>query len=366
MNSNQVIIKGYSPDFKASQINIDDMRKLDSANGPSIPMANITYGPEKKQLLLQTPIMKTPFVFGKGYSGPNGSGDVSQDLCLSFGAAHDTDEKMIGFKNNLKSIEKHIIHHAAVNREKWNLKFKDKPLDVAEERISEIYNCFAKTKDESKYPPMLKIKIPYDKNTKMYKNVVVRDLHTKEQYDFNEIKDRLQGARIKACFRLAAVYNVNSTQIGVSPRMTHFLVEFQVKEGNHEFLSTDDEEETKKKSSDDDLAEDVPVSTAANITKAKKFIDSEDEDYEAIPKKKLPSPKKDDDSDNTDNEEIKPAEPEDSDNDTDDEDTKSTKKTTQKKKPEPEIEDSDNDSDEEEEVPVKKTTKKKVTASKKK
>lgn len=302
-------LRGFKDEINFSKINISGLRKLDSGG----QMAYVSYGEQNNRFIIQTPLMSVPYAFGTGYNN-----ERSDYLTLSFGD-YENDNKLNKFCENMKNIEKTVNEHVINNVETWFPNFSGKSDAVVEQLISEAFNPFVKYSKENKYPPTIKVKIPYE-NDKY--NIKIEDMTTNEEYDFNEIKDKLKGAYVKICFRVSAVYFINK-HFGVSAKASKIKISFPSQDED-DFRSDSEDETTvaKKMSSavieDDDIDDEIRKEVSKKETPAKETIvketpvkDSEDEDDDSDDQKskKTKDSDDDDDSENSDDSEepVKPV-----------------------------------------------------------
>ncbi len=301
-------LRGFKDEINFSKINISGLRKLDSGG----QMAYVSYGEQNNRFIIQTPLMSVPYAFGTGYNN-----ERSDYLTLSFGD-YENDNKLNKFCENMKNIEKTVNEHVINNVETWFPNFSGKSDAVVEQLIGEAFNPFVKHSKENKYPPTIKVKIPYE-NDKY--NIKIEDMTTNEEYDFNEIKDKLKGAYVKICFRVSAVYFINK-HFGVSAKASKIKISFPSQDED-DFRSDSEDETTvaKKMSSavieDDDIDDEIRKEVSKKETPAKETIvketpvkDSEDEDEDSDDQKsKKTKDSDDDDSENSDDSEepVKPV-----------------------------------------------------------
>ena len=301
-------LRGFKDEINFSKINISGLRKLDSGG----QMAYVSYGEQNNRFIIQTPLMSVPYAFGTGYNN-----ERSDYLTLSFGD-YENDNKLNKFCENMKNIEKTVNEHVINNVENWFPNFSGKSDAVVEQLISEAFNPFVKYSKENKYPPTIKVKIPYENNKY---NIKIEDMTTNEEYDFNEIKDKLKGAYVKICFRVSAVYFINK-HFGVSAKASKIKISFPSQDED-DFRSDSEDETTvaKKMSSavieDDDIDDEIRKEVSKKETPAKETIvketpvkDSEDEDDDSDDQKSKKTKDSDeDDSENSDDSEepVKPV-----------------------------------------------------------
>lgn len=304
-------LRGFKDEINFDKINIGSLRKLDSGG----QMANVSYGEQNNRFIIQTPLMSIPYAFGTGYNG-----ERSDYLTLSFGD-YENDAKLNKFWENMKNLEKNINDHVIYNVENWFPNFSGKSSAIVEQLIGEAFNPFVKSSKENKYPPTIKVKIPYD-NDKY--NIKIEDMTTNEEYDFNEIKDKLKGAYVKICFRVSAVYFINK-HFGVSAKASKIKISFPSQDED-DFRSDSEDETTvaNKMSSavieDDDIDDEIRKEVSKKDTPSKDTLskdtvkdtpkDSEDDDDDDEKSNKKDSDEdEDEDSENSDDSEepVKPV-----------------------------------------------------------
>lgn len=277
-------IKAYKQDLDVSKIKISDLKKLDSG----AEIAYMSYNNDK--FVIRTPTMKSPYMFGTTYN------DVQKhELTLSFGN-YKTDDALNMFYQNMKALENHIIDYGIKNSNVLFPKTKGKSKEFIEEMIKDqSFVPFVKPYREKdtrqvsdKFPPTMKLKVPIDKDTKMY-NIPIQDLYTGEKYDFNEVKDRLKGADIQLCFRITGIYNISATMMfGISAKITNMKVSFP-DDGEDDWGSDSDDDIPVKKTNkaqdedDDDLNDELAekmksLKIKKKTNKADIPQDSEEED----------------------------------------------------------------------------------------
>jgi hypothetical protein len=290
-------LRGFKDEIKFDKINISGLRKLDSGG----QMAYVSYGEQNNRFIIQTPLMSVPYAFGTSYNN-----ERSDYLTLSFGD-YENDPKLNKFCENMKNIEKTVNEHVINNVETWFPNFSGKSDAVIEQLIGEAFNPFVKSSKDNKYPPTIKVKIPYENDRY---NIKIEDMTTNEEYDFNEIKGKLKGAYVKICFRVSAVYFINK-HFGVSARASKIKISFPSQDED-DFRSDSEDETTvaKKMSSavieDDDIDDEIRKEVSKKDTPPK---DSEDEDDDSDDQKSKKDSDEDDNSENSDDSEepVKPV-----------------------------------------------------------
>jgi len=303
-------LRGFKDEINFDKINISGLRKLDSGG----QMAYVSYGEQSNRFIIQTPLMNVPYPFGTGYNN-----ERSDYLTLSFGD-YENDNKLNKFCENMKNIEKTVNEHVINNVDNWFPNFSGKSDAVVEQLISEAFNPFVKYSKENKYPPTIKVKIPYENNKY---NIKIEDMTTNEEYDFNEIKDKLKGAYVKICFRVSAVYFINK-HFGVSAKASKIKISFPSQDEDDFRSDSEDETSVAKKMSsavieDDDIDDEIrkEVSKKDTIVKdtppkdnyPKDSEDSEDDDDSDDQKSKKKDSDEDDNSEHSDDSEepVKPV-----------------------------------------------------------
>jgi hypothetical protein len=279
-------LRGFKDEINFSKINISGLRKLDSGG----QMAYVSYGEQSNRFIIQTPLMSVPYAFGTGYNN-----ERSDYLTLSFGD-YENDNKLNKFCENMKNIEKTVNEHVINNVDNWFPNFSGKSDAVVEQLISEAFNPFVKHSKENKYPPTIKVKIPYE-NDKY--NIKIEDMTTNEEYDFNEIKDKLKGAYVKICFRVSAVYFINK-HFGVSAKASKIKISFPSQDEDDFRSDSEDETSVAKKMSsavieDDDIDDEIRKEVSKKDTLVK----------DTHPKDNSPKDSEDDDDDDDDSDDQK-------------------------------------------------------------
>lgn len=307
-------LRGFKDEINFDKINISGLRKLDSGG----QMAYVSYGEQSNRFIIQTPLMNVPYPFGTGYNN-----ERSDYLTLSFGD-YENDNKLNKFCENMKNIEKTVNEHVINNVDNWFPNFSGKSDAVVEQLISEAFNPFVKHSKENKYPPTIKVKIPYENNKY---NIKIEDMTTNEEYDFNEIKDKLKGAYVKICFRVSAVYFINK-HFGVSAKASKIKISFPSQDEDDFRSDSEDETSVAKKMSsavieDDDIDDEIRKEVSKKDTLIKDTLvkdtppkdnypkdseDSEDDDSDDQKSKKKDSDEDDNSEHSDDSEEpVKPV-----------------------------------------------------------
>ena len=297
-----ITLKGFKDEINFTKINVTSLRKLDSGGY----MAAVTYGEQSKKFVIQTPLMSVPYDFGKSYNG-----ERSDYLNLSMGE-YKSDKKLNMFYDNMQGIEEAVFKHVVDNVDTWFPNYVGKEKGITEQLIREAFNRFVKHSKEDKYPPNIKVKIPYE-NDKY--NISVTDINDPEkEYDFNDIKDKLKGAVVKICFRVSSVYFINK-HFGISARASKMKISFPSRDEDDFRSDSEDEASIAKKMTssvieDDDIDPEIRKEFEKKNTKqpvdSVDPVDSEEEEEE---KKEEEEEKKEEeeeeDSDDSDDEPVK-------------------------------------------------------------
>ena len=290
-------LKGFKDEINFDKINISSLRKLDSGG----QMSAVSYGEQNNKFIIQTPLMNIPYAFGTGYNG-----ERSDYMTLSLGD-YNSDTKLNKFFENMKNIEESVQQHVVKNVDTWFPNFSGKSEAVIEQLIGEAFNKFVKHSKDDKYPPTIKVKIPYE-NGKY--DISIVDINTNEKYDFNEIKDKLRGAYVKICFRISTVYFINK-HFGISAKASKIKISFPAKDEDDFRSDSEDESSIIKKMSsavieDDEIDDEIRKESMKKTNEPK---DSEEEDEEEDEEEKKDSDDDDDDDNSDDSEEPvkKPA-----------------------------------------------------------
>ena len=324
-------LKGFKDEIDFSKINISSLRKLDS--GGHMAGVHYIHNDLKKPFVIQTPNMEIPYDFGKGYNG-----DRSDNLNLSMGD-YKSDKRLKMFYDNIKNIEEAVVQHVVNNVETWFPNYVGKEKSITEQLIREAFNRFIKHSKEDKYPPTIKVKIPY-KDDKY--SISVTDMNdSSKEYDFNTIKDKLKGAQVKICFRITSVYFINK-HFGFTGSASKIKIMFPSRDEDDFRSDSEDEDSIAKKMTsvvieDDEI--DPEIRKEFEKKSAKQSVDpvdsEEEEDEEEDKKEDKDDEEEDDDEEDDDEKDEKPKEKpkksKDSDDDDDDSDDEPVKKPTVKK-----------------------------------
>jgi hypothetical protein len=169
----------------------------------------VNYGAQK--LRIQTPVMYMPYGIGEGYEDKSKpelkkNTEKKYDLTISF-KGHDENIKIQTFLDKMREIEAEIIDKAFENREPW---FKD-DYDGNKAFVARLFSLMIKTDKDpktgkvvGKYPPTMRVKIPYDNATDKF-NFDTFDMENNE-IDFHNILTKLKGGKTQLIIELTGIW----------------------------------------------------------------------------------------------------------------------------------------------------------------
>jgi hypothetical protein len=313
---------------------------------------------ENSKLRVQTPLMILPYGVGdnekiNAATSSNKKGEEVQakryDLNVSF-RGMDTNPKLKELYDKMREIENRVIDEAFENRQVW---LRD-DYDGVKAFVSKLFTPIVKhdkNKDtgkiENKYPPTMKIKIPYDENTDTFQFQCTN--MDGDDVDFKTIMTKLKGAKARLIIQFGGIWFAGQ-RYGCSWRIIRAKFEVPFMSNKVDFLPDSDDEGDNKKSSkqiteyDEDVEEDA-LENASKVTPPKNIEPSTSKNTKAPTKaaSRIPDDTFEDDSDT---EEAPPPPP------------TFTKKATQPPAPAPPPDEDDDDEDgveeeeEEDEDPV--------------
>lgn len=173
----------------------------------------INYGTSK--LRIQTPVMYLPYGINEGsFEDKNAKPDPSKvekkdkkfDITLSF-KGHEDNNKISDFLNKVKEIENKIIDDAFEYRQAW---FKD-DFDDNKAIVARLFNPNIKIdkdkvtgKPVGKYPPTIRIKLPYDNDNEKF-NFNSYNMNG-EVIDLLDIISKLKGGKAQLIIELNSIW----------------------------------------------------------------------------------------------------------------------------------------------------------------
>lgn len=245
------------------------------------------------KLSIQTPIMRFPFGVGDGYDKDkdkkNTDGDASEkkpqgyDIQLSFNGVDDN-PKMKQLLDLMTQLEAKLKHDAFVNRIQW----LGDDYDGMEQVVGKLFSPILKyDKDKvtkkiiGKYPPTMKVKLPYDQNTDTFKFESYN--MDGEEIDFKSIMTSLRGGRGKLIIQLSGLWFAGG-KYGASWKVVTAKTEAATVKKTLKFIpdSDDENEDNNQKSDgeDSDLVEDAinnGIDNTSNAIASTTINDSEEE-----------------------------------------------------------------------------------------
>jgi len=240
----------------------------------------VNYGPQK--LRIQTPVMYMPYGIGEGFEDKTIKNpevkkniDKKYDLTISF-KGFDENVKIKSFLDKMKEIETEIIDKAFENREPW---FRD-DYDGNKAFVSRMFSPMIKVDKDpktgkvvGKYPPTLRVKIPYDGVNDKF-NFDTFDMDNNETV-FTDIINKLKGGRTQLIIELTGIW-IAGGKFGCTWKVVS--AKFQLSQNNKpKFIEDSD---TEKVDNDDEEEEEVEV-TSAELADTKITDDDNDEEQQS-------------------------------------------------------------------------------------
>lgn len=235
----------------------------------------VNYGAQK--LRIQTPVMYMPYGIGEGFEDKSKpelkkNNEKKYDLTISF-KGHDENVKIQTFLDKMREIEAEIIDKAFENREAW---FKD-DYDGNKAFVARLFSLMIKTDKDpktgkvvGKYPPTMRVKIPYDNATDKF-NFDSFDMENTE-IDFHNILTKLKGGKTQLIIELTGIWLAGG-KYGCTWKVVSG--KFQLSQNNRpKFIEDSD---TEKVNEDEEEEEEEDVSITADLADVK-VANSEDEE----------------------------------------------------------------------------------------
>ena len=239
----------------------------------------VNYGAQK--LRIQTPVMYMPYGIGEGYEDKSKpelkkNTEKKYDLTISF-KGHDENIKIQTFLDKMREIEAEIIDKAFENREAW---FKD-DYDGNKAFVARLFSLTIKTDKDpktgkvvGKYPPTMRVKIPYDNATDKF-NFDTFDMENTE-IDFHTILNKLKGGKTQLIIELTGIWLAGG-KYGCTWKVVSG--KFQLSQNNRpKFIEDSDTEKVNDEEEEED--EDVPVSADMADVKISNSDDDTPENHE--------------------------------------------------------------------------------------
>jgi len=236
----------------------------------------VNYGAQK--LRIQTPVMYMPYGIGEGFEDKSKpelkkNNEKKYDLTISF-KGHDENVKIQTFLDKMREIEAEIIDKAFENREAW---FKD-DYDGNKAFVARLFSLMIKTDKDpktgkvvGKYPPTMRVKIPYDNATDKF-NFDSFDMENTE-IDFHNILTKLKGGKTQLIIELTGIWLAGG-KYGCTWKVVSG--KFQLSQNNRpKFIEDSDTEKVNEDEEEEEEEENVSITAElADV----KVANSEDED----------------------------------------------------------------------------------------
>jgi hypothetical protein len=218
-----------------------------------------------------------PYGIGEGFEDKSKpelkkNNEKKYDLTISF-KGHDENVKIQTFLDKMREIEAEIIDKAFENREAW---FKD-DYDGNKAFVARLFSLMIKTDKDpktgkvvGKYPPTMRVKIPYDNATDKF-NFDSFDMENTE-IDFHNILTKLKGGKTQLIIELTGIWLAGG-KYGCTWKVVSG--KFQLSQNNRpKFIEDSD---TEKVNEDEEEEEEEDVSITAELADVK-VANSEDEE----------------------------------------------------------------------------------------
>lgn len=269
-------------DIDISKIKFGDVKKLDSG-------AKVCYVQHNNErLTVQLPVMNLPY--GLSSFTNDDTKDTKYDLTVSFGGM-DENEKIKTFYDKMKEIEERVISQGVEKKANWfpSMKGDSKgdPRIIVENFFTEIVKPYKeknpKTQEyvlSDKYPPSMKIKLPFNKKTDSFE-ITCHDMDTSEEVEFNKIKNSLKGAKAQLVIQLTGIW-IAAGKFGCSWKviMGRFRLTQRNKVNYLPDSDVEEKEDEKEEEDKDSTLEDDANTATKDVKQSKKDSEDEEEDDE--------------------------------------------------------------------------------------
>jgi len=214
------------------------------------------------KLRIQTPVLFMPYGIGEGYEDKSVKNpevkkniDKKYDLTVSF-KGHDENAKILTFLEKMREIEQEIIDKAFEYRLEW---FKD-DYDGNKAFVARMFSQMIKVdkdpktgKPVGKYPPTLKVKVPYDGLNDKFK-FDCYDMENNE-IEFTNVISKLKGGRTQLIIELTGIWMAGG-KYGCTWKIVSS--KFQLSQSNKMAFIEDSDTEKKDAEEEDEEEEDEP------------------------------------------------------------------------------------------------------------
>jgi hypothetical protein len=271
--------------FDVSNMKYTELKTMQSGS----KSVYIHYGSSK--LRIQTPVLSLPYGIGEGYdekmAAKNGTplnkpaSEKKYDLTVSF-KGMESNPKVSKFHDVLKEIEQAVINQVFDNRSEW---LKD-DYDGNKNFVAKLCNPIVKLdKDQKtgkivgKYPPTLKVKLPYDgKNEKFTFDSYDMD---NQEIEFESIIKNLKGAYTQLIIELTGIW-IAGGKYGCSWKV--ISGKFQISQ-NTKVAFIEDSDTEKIENEENEEESDVEADIVAPSTTILPNSDEEEEEEKEEPVK---------------------------------------------------------------------------------
>lgn len=247
------------------------------------------------KLQLQTPIMHLPYGIGdwndKDAANRRAGEEIRKkyDLNVSF-RGMDGNPALKKFHDKMLELENKIKSDAFDNRQAWFRQDYDGIRKMVDMLLTPILKL-DKDKDTGKvigkYPPTMKLKLPYDDSTDSF-TFECTDMDNNRQ-DFKDIMTRLKGGRGQFIIQLSGLWFAGG-KYGCTWKVIKARLETQTQVSRVDFIQDSDEEGVAAThDDDDDLDEEAHVMAATAKRLAAVEIDEEDDDDDEPPVVRKPA-----------------------------------------------------------------------------
>jgi len=239
----------------------------------------INYGTQK--LRIQTPVMHMPYGVGEGYEDKNKAPELKKnsekkyDITLSFKGSEEN-PKIQTFLDKMREIEKEIIDKAFENREPW---FKD-DFEGNKTFVARLFSPMIKIDKDpktgkvvGKYPPTLRVKLPYDGINDKF-NFDSFDMDNND-INFTDIIAKLKGGKTQLIIELTSIWMAGG-KYGCTWKV--ISGKFQLPQNNK--MSFIQDSDTEKAGNDDEEEEEEEELDVVNELSDVKIENSDDENNE--------------------------------------------------------------------------------------
>jgi hypothetical protein len=241
----------------------------------------INYGTQK--LRIQTPVMHMPYGVGEGYEDKNKAPELKKnsekkyDITLSFKGSEEN-PKIQTFLDKMREIEKEIIDKAFENREPW---FKD-DFEGNKTFVARLFSPMIKIDNDpktgkvvGKYPPTLRVKLPYDGINDKF-NFDSFDMDNND-INFTDIIAKLKGGKTQLIIELTSIWMAGG-KYGCTWKV--ISGKFQLPQNNKMSFIQDSDTEKAGNDDEEEEEEEEDIDVAKDLSDVK-IENSDDENNEA-------------------------------------------------------------------------------------